>query len=211
MDTINKIINRIHIFYSLGVIYSIKCKYNQLKVALYYVFFDFDKWHIYSTFQCRPYKKIVVDMVNSLNVDSVLEVGCGMCDILGRVNSKAKIGVDSDIKILNVSRIIYKNKINLVHSDLKNLDLKYFNNIDCLIMVNWIHCISPEELHNILSPILPKIKYLVVDSIRDDAEAELNYKYRHDFKFLSKYTKEISSNSIKKEARDIKIFKVAPC
>ena len=41
---------------------------------------------------CRPYKREVVDIVNSLRPNSVVEVGCGLGEIVGRACARERFG-----------------------------------------------------------------------------------------------------------------------
>ena len=56
-----------------------------------YRFFKFNSWHINSNYFLRPYKKVAVQIANSYEFINVIEIGCGLCDILSRINCQKKL------------------------------------------------------------------------------------------------------------------------
>ena len=55
--------------------------------------FRFDPWHAAAPYSCRPYKSQVVALANSLRPAVALEIGCGLGDILSRVDARERIGL----------------------------------------------------------------------------------------------------------------------
>jgi len=78
--------------------------------------------------------------------------------------------------------------------------------IDVLILVNWIHDISPESLDALITPLLPIVRYLLLDAI--DANNPIEYRYKHDFVFLSERTRRISVTQPLNEGRSFQLFEV---
>ena len=81
------------------------------------------------------------------------------------------------------------------------------DDIDILILVNWIHDYSAELLNNWLTPLLPHTRYLVLDAI--NPENPLNYQYAHDFSFLAGRAERIRSVRPENEGRQFHLYKVA--
>lgn len=168
-----------------------------------FLIFRFDKWHIRNGCHSRPYKKAVASKINSLKPKIVVELGCGLGDILRLVQSPRKIGYDIDNSVVRAARvkslfqkIIYSvgDSSNVVECD-----------IDVLIMVNWIHNLSPNLLESIINEFLPRVNYFVFDSI--DQEKHFMYKYIHDFQFMHKYAKVYDVFRVHGEPRQFIIWK----
>lgn len=52
------------------------------------IYFNFDDWHAKNSFNLAPYKKYLVSTINELNPSCVIDIGCGLGEILFRVKSK---------------------------------------------------------------------------------------------------------------------------
>ena len=115
-----------------------------------YVFYKFDKWHIVSNFYLRPYKVVVLDSIKSLQTNCVVEVGCGLGEIISRIPSDMKIGIDSDSKAIAAASFLYGGRCKFMEgsfNDLTKILLKMkIKKVDMLIMVNWPHLIPFMDL-----------------------------------------------------------------
>ena len=45
------------------------------------------KWHLNATFESRDYKKKVIKISNMYKTNFAIEIGCGIGEILGRLNA----------------------------------------------------------------------------------------------------------------------------
>ena len=153
-----------------------------LRNYLLRLFFNFQKWHVSSNFFLHPYKSIAVDLVNLSNPITVLEIGCGLGDIILRTKSQKKIGIDPDKRVLQAAKTLGDKSNIWIIADLSSAaqSLKKYNitAVDTLIMINWPHtlplksiCSAVKELKNVVD-----LKYLVIDLIRENANG---YQYKH--------------------------------
>jgi hypothetical protein len=167
--------------------------------------FRFDAWHAAAPYSCRPYKKAVVDLVNALHPAVVIEVGCGLGDIISRVRARERLGVDWDARVIRAARFLHPfgRWLNGDCISLQKL-ITARRSIDCLIMVNWIHGLCPSALEQLLLPLLPLTRYLVLDAV--DADGPQSYRYKHDFAFLARITREVSRARIADEPRSFIAF-----
>ena len=150
-----------------------------------YRFFKFNSWHINSNYFLRPYKKVAVQIANSYEFINVIEIGCGLCDILSRINCKKKIGIDIDQNIINTCKLIFSNRLNFINGsifdDLGKLNLinQNFDDKNLLICLNWPHGYPwikiKESIKNLT--LKNKVNYLMIDLINNDPTN--NYKFRH--------------------------------
>ncbi|MEO8464185.1 MAG: class I SAM-dependent methyltransferase [Gammaproteobacteria bacterium] len=171
--------------------------------------FQVDPWHAHAPYSCRPYKKVVVDLVNTLKPERVVEVGCGLGDILSRIEARDRFGLDADADVIRAARFLHPGKVRWLHGKIEDVVqvLPPAADMDCLILVNWIHNLSSAELAALLLPVLPRTKHLVLDAI--DANAPASYRYKHDFAFLSKSAERVSVARSPDEPRSFILYKVA--
>ncbi len=151
----------------------------------------------------RQYRITVAGIVNALKPDVVCEVGCGLCSILSRINSPHRYGYDIDAGVIRAARLLRSSALELHEGDLSAVAL---NHIDVLILVNWIHEVSPEDLENELSRLLPITRYLVLDAI--DPDNTFGYRYKHDFSFLTSRVRRLSVTRHPGEGRSFQLFEV---
>jgi len=124
-------------------------------------------------------KKILVNEINKLNLNNAVEIGGGGGDIVSRLNTSKKFLIDVDNNLKNVVNFLYKDVIfiNGSFESIKQIDNE---NIDILILVNWIHELKQDyiitQIKNILK--FKNIKYILVDEINLNIEG---YKYKHNF------------------------------
>jgi hypothetical protein len=175
MNLIKKLFNR-----------PFKCYLDIIYLRILKFFYKFDSWHTVSSYSCRKYKKQLIEIINNIENENIVtvEIGCGLGDIISRVDSENRFGFDFDNRVINASRILHKNTTFLCGSfeDVLLLNTK----IDLLILVNWIHNISMKELENSIELInsTSSIQYIVVDEVLESIKG---YKYHHNFSKLKNY------------------------
>lgn len=148
-------------------------------IVLFQVF-KFDKWHT-SPSGNRVYPNDIINYANKLkNSISVCEIGCGLGDIISKINAVKKTGFDMDVNVLKAASWLHRGKTNLnfeyfsfPESDLKS---KY----DIIIAVNWLHNIENDSIKknfiNYFNTNLNVNGIMIVDAINNPS-----YKYYHDF------------------------------
>ena len=148
-------------------------------------YFDLDYWHFKGTFFCRQYKIICLKLINQFQPDIYIDIGCGLCEILSKVNIKVdnKLGYDSDLRLTKASYLLHGKKFRLFSKKDSLLSYAKSKNItqDKLIvisMMNFVHNINNIRLKNMLDEYYKKIgKYiLIIDNIIVESE---EYKYNH--------------------------------
>jgi len=136
--------------------------------------YRFDPWHT-SPIEARPYALDLCSFVNELvqteALHSVVEIGCGLGTIIGRIRARELAGYDLDEKVIAAARKI---KSTIPFSAGSFADIRD-RRIDVLIAVNFMHQIPPDQLKKLFTEFLGRnrVKYLVVD--------EVPYEYYHNF------------------------------
>jgi SAM-dependent methyltransferase len=169
--------------------------------------FGFDPWHANAPYACRPYKQRVVDLANSLHPRTVVEVGCGLGDIVSRIDAQFRYGLDLDARVIRTARFLHPRGVEWIAGTAPALDerLASFAFIDCLIMVNWIHNVSADDLAARLGPLWAKTRYLILDSV--DQDAPDSYRVRHDFAFLDGKAVQMAAVRVPDEPRRFLLFR----
>lgn len=158
-------------------------------------------WHPPTS--ARPYRLAVAELVNSMEPKIVCEVGCGLGEILCRVNAKERYGYDIDEGVVHAAKLLRGKGIHFEQGGLAAVSM---GQIDVLILVNWIHEVSPAELAGQLLPLLPRTRYLVLDAI--DQDNTFGYRYKHDFAFLESKARRLSVVRAANEGRSFQLFEV---
>lgn len=187
---------------SKGVFRMAKIYADRLAVFTLSQIFKFPaSWHPPTSM--RQYRITVAGIVNDLKPDVVCEVGCGLCSILSRINSPNRYGYDIDPGVIRAARLLRSSALSLQVGGLSAVALKQ---IDVLILVNWIHEVSPRDLEMELSRLLPITRYLVLDAI--DPDNSYGYRYKHDFSFLENRARRLSVTRQPGEGRSFQLFEV---
>src|SRR5271167_800480 len=50
--------------------------------------FKFDGWHVLNMYENRTYKKVIVKKVNDLHPSITVEVGCGLGEIISKIDAR---------------------------------------------------------------------------------------------------------------------------
>ncbi|WP_020558606.1 class I SAM-dependent methyltransferase [Thiofilum flexile] len=178
-----KLLNNIGLVsYIKGIHETLYNKYIQKK-------FNIDGWHV-TGYHLRPYKSQVVDLINNLKPNSILEVGCGLADILSKINCPNKIGIDSDPNVIKAANYIHrKQKINFITASLEEsfegIISSNIEKVDILLLVNWIHQIPFDVLYLHIYKLISyfEVKYIILDIIEPNA---IGYRYHHSISQLEK-------------------------
>jgi SAM-dependent methyltransferase len=149
--------------------------------------FHFDAWHV-----GHAGEAYAADIVQHLNAwsdadrGSVVEIGCGLGDILRRLRFRDRLGLDRDAGALAAARFLARmggaGSARFEAFEFPRTPLTGVYN--AIIMVNWIHEVDPDTLrraiHAYTAAHLRPGGGLVLDTVDDPA-----YAYRHDIRELA--------------------------
>ena len=187
----------------VGLLRTLRCRVVRLWLGFLAWYFRFDPWHANAPYCCRTYKKTVVDLVNSVAPHTVVEIGCGLGELLFRIHSSHRYGYDVDRGVIRAARFLHGSKISFIHGDATKVEQ---SSMDVLILVNWIHSQSPAELEGLIKPMLDRVSYLVLDAI--DPDGPVSYCYKHDFAFLEGKAERLSVTRAQNEPRSFHLYRV---
>jgi cyclopropane fatty-acyl-phospholipid synthase-like methyltransferase len=121
---------------------------------LYYVF-RFDPWHV-SPLSERAYARDIIKYLNA-KPDSergtLVEIGCGLGDIVRRVRFREVLGLDCDANALRAASFLaglsFRRRIAFRRFQFPQTPLA--GRFDAILMVNWIHNVPPDVLKENIS------------------------------------------------------------
>ena len=131
--------------------------------------FKFDAWHV-STIASRPYCVDLAKIINnniSIN-HTVVEVGCGLGEMLASINCMHRYGIDTSTEVLKAAKLKYLfRRIEFIEG---SFDSVQNMEIDYLIAVNFLHDFSPEQVQKWIVKFLSKnnVKNIILDELSDD-------------------------------------------
>lgn len=153
--------------------------------------YKFDAWHATSNFYLKPYKKQVIGLILDSDPSQVIEVGCGLGDILSRTNARTRIGIDADWRVIKAAKLLHP-RINFQVGEFSNIhwqDLELTNENKILVTaVNWPHMLPPEELLAGLSaiPTSGREVHLLIDIILEGVSGYPHHHSRTDLERVGK-------------------------
>lgn len=192
---------RLRTAYRLGIGRAIRIAVDRALLRLLQRRYGFHLWHTEAPLSARGYRRDVARLVNALHPQAVVEVGCGLGSILSLIDAPFRVGYDLDAGAIRAARAIRSRRIRFVAGDLAAV-AETAN--DILILVNWIHEISPAALEAALLPLLPRTRYLVLDAVDPDGPA--GYAYKHDFAFLQGHARCLSAIRPVNEGRTFRVY-----
>lgn len=149
-------------------------------------FFQFDAWHLISPAE-RKYVGEIITFLNSLPKSqrkNVIEIGCGLGDIIRNLHFQKKTGYDGENKVIKAASLVSV----LSFDRTRFLPFVFPSSVlkdkcSAIIMVNWIHHIDPDVLKEYIQTyfsenVLPG-GCIVVDTVQAS-----NYKYNHNISHL---------------------------
>ena len=158
---------------------------NRVEVAFRFTlcqFLHIDRWH-----QCPlAAKDYAVDIIKYLNAQpkkrrrKVVEIGCGIGDILLNLDFEERLGLDSDPAVLKGAEFFrrshFKGKANFAQALFPQYKMEGV--FSAIIMVGWTHAIAPEILRggirNLVINNLDTGGILIIDTVNGEG-----YPYRH--------------------------------
>ena len=149
--------------------------------------YGFDRWHVGHAGETYG-----VDIVRYLNArpeadrHAVVEIGCGLGDIIRRLRFQRRLGLDRDPGAVAAARMLarFQRGAGLRFDVFEFPGGPLPADYNAIIMVNWIHEIEPARLrqavHACFADHLRAGGCLILDTVRDSA-----YTYNHDVRTLA--------------------------
>lgn len=137
--------------------------------------YGLDTWHK-SPYELRLYAQMAAGCANELGVNCVVEVGCGLGEILRHVKAERKYGYDIDSNVIEAAKSLTqdsKGKTLFYVGELKDVAVA---DADCLITISWMHYVPESYLKEAYKIALEQndIQYVIVD-VKDMENKKRNF------------------------------------
>ena len=152
---------------------------NEIVRKILYKIFHFDEWHL-GVPSKRPYFNHTVRKVNeilkSYDCGCVVEVGCGLGDIINKIEWSEKYGYDIEANAIHAARFLYP-KVFFYEG---SFDAVKNKNIRIIIALNFLHRLDDEECKKAFENLIHenKVERIVVDELTEGG----GYRYIHNYK-----------------------------
>lgn len=136
------------------------------------------KWHVDGCYECRPYKKQIVNLINNLNPSTIVDLGCGLGEIISKTKTNNKFGFDPDASVVEAARFLNPNiEFHVGNSTIlfNFLDMGNFNlgKKSLLIATAWTHNLNKEELNKFIEKGLEYFDTILIDIYSEKKIAEI--------------------------------------
>ena len=169
-----------------GFIRVIKGGAKKIRNIFLMYLFRFDKWHV-APIEFREYAFDLCEQIDCFIQKGILpregkivEIGCGLGDILAWGGRYKKCGFDLDANVIRCAQVLHPT----CRFEVGSFSSLSGMNIDVLVMVNFVHGIEPDNLRVQMSDLLKsnKVGMIVLDIVSDIQKS--NYKYTHEGEYL---------------------------
>jgi len=150
--------------------------------------FGFHPWHVQSPYLRRSYKARVVKLVNGFHPETVVEIGCGLGEIVARTTARHRFGFDCEPAAVTAASFQNGRHTGFHLGDLRKPEViarVVQRPIDVLVAVNWPHMLPIEEIARAVADLtnhLP-VGVLVIDTIR---ATRTGYEHYHTVRDISR-------------------------
>lgn len=141
--------------------------------------FGFDPWHVKSPYRRRPYKRRVVAMIDSFAPETVVEIGCGLGEIISHANAPRRFGFDREAAVIEAAKSLHDG-VTFHPGDLRKpaeIAAAVGGPIDVLVAVNWPHMLAFEEIAAAITGLKSEttVRRLIIDTIRPERNGYQHY------------------------------------
>lgn len=162
----------------------------------------FDRWHLGSLVG-RLYALPMIDRINELirngelSSGMIIEVGCGLGDIISSIQWRDKLGYDIDRKAIRAARILHPR----TRFRVGTFDAIRGEKISVLLALNFLHRVNDEDCFRYFSELIShnRVETIVIDAVQSPP-----YQYAHDYEKLFEklgYTLEYKSRRYEAQGR----------
>lgn len=142
--------------------------------------FGFDPWHVKSPFQRRPYKRRVVEMANGFKPQTVVEIGCGLGELIARSTADYRFGFDQEAAVIAAAKHLHGPAVTFATADLRDpaaIAAVIGRPVDVLVMVNWPHMLALDDIKKAIDGLqaLIPVRTLIIDTIYPDRSGYQHY------------------------------------
>lgn len=180
-------------------------QYRQLQTQ-----FAFDPWHVKSPYRRRPYKRRVVSMVDGFEPQTVVEIGCGLGEIISHAKAPRRFGFDCEAAVIEAAKVLQGTGVALHQGDFHAPDTIAAivdGPIDVLVAVNWPHMLAFAEIENAIAGLVARtpVRRLVIDTVHPGLHGYRHYHSRQDIARLGEVTATIPGGDFIRDLHAVRL------
>lgn len=132
--------------------------------------FNFDTWHI-SPYELRKYVQAVAEYVNSKNADVVVDIGCGLGEMLRHIHARVRIGLDLHEEAIRAAKKLSRGDIVFQVGTFDNLQIE--ESIDYLITLGFMHGGTEKAWKSCYHDVARRnnVKHFIVDTVPEEGNS----------------------------------------
>lgn len=138
--------------------------------------YHFDSWHI-APYELRKYLQATAAYVNEKKADVVVDIGCGLGEMLRHINAGIRIGFDIHEEPVKVARMLCKDNVIYQMGSFDEVNLN--EPIDYLITLGFMHGGTEETWRSCYHNIAKRndVRHFLVDTVPEgyDGAHYLNF------------------------------------
>jgi SAM-dependent methyltransferase len=172
--------------------------------------FGFDHWHVKSPYRRRPYKRRVVAVIDGFAPETVVEIGCGLGEIICRIKAPRRFGFDLEASVIEGAKALHGSAVAFHQGDLcKPVAIAAIvgGPIDVLVAVNWPHMLPFDDIVTAIAGLTDKtpVRTLIIDTIHPDRPGYQHYHTVGDVRRLGDVTATVSGGDFIRELHAVRL------
>jgi hypothetical protein len=189
-----------------------ECLFCKMYYRLLQRIFRFDSWHATAPYACRSYKKQTVKLASSLSPSVAVEIGCGLGEIISRLNAKQLYGFDVDVRAVAAARWLFGSKVRFEPGSLFEprsvagaVDGK---EVDVIMMVNWLHGMKFDAVERSIGALVQYVhpQHLIVDTIKPGMMPDAIFHSVSDFERLGNIERTVAGEDGVRDLHLIRLY-----
>lgn len=128
--------------------------------------YHFNSWHL-SPYEWKEYAQVCVRYVNAHNCQTIVDIGCGLGEILQQVKAEKKVGLDLEKEVIMAACSLNDKTIHFKVGSFAELEE---TPVDYLITLNFMHGNTDDEwaetYHTVA--IRNNVQHFIVDTVPDN-------------------------------------------
>ncbi|MDE7339400.1 MAG: SAM-dependent methyltransferase [Lachnospiraceae bacterium] len=129
--------------------------------------YHFDTWHL-NPYEWKEYAQACVRCINSRSCGTVVDIGCGLGEILQHIKADKRIGLDLQEEVVMAARELNRGEIRFETGSFGDLTERP---VDYLITLNFMHGGTESDWAEIyhVAALRNDVKHFVVDTVPEKA------------------------------------------
>ncbi len=126
--------------------------------------YHLDSWHI-SPYELRKYLQATAEYVNAKNADVVVDIGCGLGEMLRHISARERIGFDLHEELIKAAGMLSKGDIIYRVGSFDEVNIE--KPVDYLITLGFMHGSREETWRSCYHDIAERndIKHFIIDTL----------------------------------------------